>query len=82
MVKIKLSYYDVNEKFMCTQKQYSFLQGLMNKTKYEELWLNHLAFNGREKLSISEASKLIDCCLKQKEFVIVKQTKDETVLIG
>jgi len=82
MVRIKLAYYDVNEKFMCTEKQYGFLRGLMNHTKHEDMWLNHLAFNGREKLSISEASKLIDCCLNQKDFVIIKQTKDDAVVIG
>ena len=61
--------------YCCTEKQYSYLRSLMNKTKHEEVWLNRLAFYGREKLSISEASKLINAILKKQEFQILEADK-------
>jgi len=71
MVKVKLEKYEVDDKYMCTDKQFKFIVGLMSKTKHEEIFLNKIAFGGKEKLTISEASKLIDCLLKKKEFEII-----------
>jgi hypothetical protein len=52
----------------CTTRQFDYIRGLMSKTKHEEVWLNTLAFNGRDKLTVKSASKLIDALLKQQDF--------------
>ena len=84
MVKIKLVNYQIEEKWLCTEKQFRYISGLMSKPKYQVLFLNTLAFDGRERLSISEASKLIQCLVDGKDFEIVdekdnKQTKFDLV---
>lgn len=72
MIKIKLENDLRDTNFCCTEKQYAYLRSLMNKSKHEEVWLNRLAFYGREKLSISMASKLIDCIKQDKPFEILE----------
>ena len=75
MVTIKLVDYEIRyTNYMCTEKQYAYLRHLMNKTKHEEVWLNKLAFYGRERLTISEAAKLIDAIKNNKEFRIVEES--------
>jgi len=73
MTKITLQFFEINPQYVCTHKQFEYIRSLMSKTKHEDLWLNKLAFNGREKLTISEASKLIDCLINKKEFQLVEK---------
>ena len=56
------------EENKCTSKQYEYLRSLMSKNKHEIVWLDKLAFNGRNKLTKKSASKLIDILKRKEEF--------------
>ena len=74
MKTIKLTNYQIEENWKCSEKQFKFITGLM-KPKHEILFLNKLAFDGRDRLTISEASKLINCLLQKEEFELVEKDK-------
>ena len=77
MIKIKLEKYETRYyNFQCTDKQWGFIRSLMNNSKYEKLWLNKLAFDGQNKLTIASAKKLIDCLLNQKDFILVEDEEE------
>jgi hypothetical protein len=76
MKTIKLESYQIEENYKCTDKQFAFIKSLMNKTKHEEVFLNKLAFGGREKLTISSASKLIDCLKNKEDFELVEKPRE------
>lgn len=57
----------IREEDQCTYKQYEFIRDLMIRT-HEELWLNKLAYNTRNILNKSNASKLISALINKEEF--------------
>jgi hypothetical protein len=61
---------EVDEDIRCTIPQEKYIRGLMQNTKWSDLYLNYIAFNTRNRLNKVNASRLIDALLKKQEFVI------------
>lgn len=60
----------------CTEKQIKYIQDLM-KRRYEKEWLDHLAFDTRNRLSKKTAGVLIKTLLNQEDFEIRVRKENE-----